>query len=183
MQRLSLKLHAPGWFPVRIFSPLLLVILWFSPRDSVGMCLLEEEMEGFHWHLRLPICLALETPLMYKKPNSKHWVSTLKILSRLLVDTPLALQLANSLGTDCTTSLQLEMVQTQPSTLSSFLNCNHFALTMATLPGLLIWTWAAQISLMQLSLEICRMVAGYLNRIRSYGPMPPLKVLFKAFWV
>lgn len=51
------------------------------------MCLLEEEMEEFHWHLRLPICLALETPLMYKKPNSKNWVSTLKISSRLLVST------------------------------------------------------------------------------------------------
>ena len=57
-----------------IFYMLLRVInhiLHFSCRlmDQIGRCQPDAEMAGYHWPLILPICLALQTPLMCKSKS------------------------------------------------------------------------------------------------------------------
>ena len=62
-----------------IFYMLLRVInhiLHFScrPMDQIGRCQPDAEMAGYHWPLILPICLVLETPLMFKSKSFQRKV-------------------------------------------------------------------------------------------------------------
>ena len=46
----------------------------YRPMDPTGKCQPDAKMAGYHWPLILPICLALQTPLMFKSKNFQRRV-------------------------------------------------------------------------------------------------------------